>query len=390
MRFGSPFRSFLIGGFEGSSHVGHGRQLDVIAATGHDRLAEVDYGLLQEAGLLTARDALRWHLIEREPGRYDWSSWDPMVDAAERAGVSVIWDLVHYGVPAGLDIWSDAFVERAAAFATAAAVRARERCPAPRMWAPMNEISFWAWAGGDQGYLPPAATGRGRELKRQLARAAIAAARAIREADPGARLLQPEPLIHIIGHPDRPEDHEPAELYRRAQYEAWDMLDGRLQPELGGEPGLLDVVGVNFYFNNQWIHGVETMALGHRLFRPLADMLAEVHERYGRPILISETGAEGRNGPGWLRYVAGEVREALAAGVPVLGICLYPVMDYPGWADNRHCPCGVIECGPDWTGRRLRPDMLRAMDEERERLPEPYAAPPVARGRAAFVPSAMP
>jgi hypothetical protein len=35
-------------------------------------------------GLLTVRDGLRWHLIEREPGRYDWSSWLPMLEAAPR------------------------------------------------------------------------------------------------------------------------------------------------------------------------------------------------------------------------------------------------------------------------------------------------------------------
>ena len=364
----SPFPSFLMGGFEGSSHLMHGRQLDVVAATGHDRMAATDYGLLAGAGLLTVRDAVRWHLIEAAPGRYDWSSWDPMLEAANRTGVSVIWDLVHYGLPAGLDVWGDGFVERIARFAEAAARRARAVAPAPRLWSPMNEVSFWAWAAGDIGFMPPGATGQGGALKRQLVRGAAAAARAILAADPGARLVQPEPLIHVVGHPDRPDDWEPAERYRRSQFEAWDMMSGRLHPELGGDPALLDIVGVNFYFNNQWIHEVETMALGHRLFRPLADMLGEVHERYGRPILISETGAEGRNGPGWLRYVAGEVREAMAAGAPVLGICLYPIMDYPGWADGRHCPCGIIACAPDWSARTLRPEMLRALQEERGRL----------------------
>lgn len=65
-----------------------------------------------------------------------------------------------------------------------------------------------------------------------------------------------------------------------------------------------------------------------------------MHARYGRPLLLTETGVEGANGAGWLRYVGGEVRAALRAGVPVEGICLYPVMDYPGWKDDRHCRCG--------------------------------------------------
>ena len=60
----------------------------------------------------------------------------------------------------------------------------------------------------------------------------------------------------------------------------------------------------------------------------------------------------------WLGYIAAEVRQALREGVPVLGICLYPVMDYPGWDDNRHCPCGLIACSADWSQRSLRADLV--------------------------------
>ena len=33
--------------------------------------------------------------------------------------------------------------------------------------------------------------------------------------------------------------------------------------------------------------------MGHHEYRPLADMLVEVAERYGKPMFIAETGAEG-------------------------------------------------------------------------------------------------
>ena len=48
-------------------------------------------------------------------------------------------------------------------------------------------------------------------------------------------------------------------------------------------------------------------------------------------------------------------------GVPVLGVCLYPVMDYPGWDDDRHCSVGLLEASQDWTARRLRPDLVAEM-----------------------------
>lgn len=47
--------------------------------------------MLRDHGIGTVRDALRWHLIKAEPGRYDWSSLLPMLHGARQAGVQVIW-----------------------------------------------------------------------------------------------------------------------------------------------------------------------------------------------------------------------------------------------------------------------------------------------------------
>jgi hypothetical protein len=234
-------------------------------------------------------------------------------------------------------------------------------------YCPVNEINYWAWGGGDHARMYPHAVGRGRELKRQLARAAIAAIEAVRSVERRARFLQPEPLIHVVTPPEAPAEHKAnAAEHREAQFEAFDMITGRLHPELGGSEAHLDVVGLNYYPENQLFRGGATLPLGHWLYRPLRQLLTEVHARYpGRPILISETGAEGANGAGWLRYVGGEVRAALRAGVPIEGICLYPVMDYPGWRDERHCRCGLIRLERDWSGRTLDEDLRDQLAEER-------------------------
>ena len=378
---GELFPGFFIGGFEGSTQRRRdGRQLDIIAATRHDTLAVTDYRLLRQAGIGAARDAMRWHLVERNPGQYDWSSLLPMLRAARDARIRVTWDLCHYGLPPDIDIFKPEFVDRFAAFCAAAARVVQSESDDVPIYCPMNEISFWSWAGGDMRAIHPHQEGRGSELKRQLVRAAIAGIHAVRGVEPRARFMQAEPMINIIGHPDKPQDKEPAEAYRLAQFQAFDMLAGRIAPELGGSEDCLDILGVNFYFNNQWISFGETMGMGHRLFRPFRDMLAEAYARYGRPMAIAETGAEGGNGPGWLRYLAGEVRAAMRASVPILGICLYPVMDYPGWDDERHCSCGLIACSENYTERRLVHDMVRQIEEERfllarDGLLTPAAAP---------------
>ena len=228
----------------------------------------------------------------------------------------------------------------------------------------LNEISFWAWAV-DHGHMGPRPEGGGVALKRLLVRAAIAAIDAVRDVQPSARFLHPEPLIHVApADPEDPEAARAAETYRLAQFETFDMLCGRVAPELGGTSAHLDLPGANFYCDNQWFHEGGTIPFGLRAYRPLADMLDEVHARYGRPVVISETGAEGSNGPAWLRHVAEEARTAIDRGVPLQGLCLYPIADYPGWANGRHCRCGLIACADDWSGRRADPAIAHALGQQ--------------------------
>jgi hypothetical protein len=337
------FQSAFLGGFECSTHRrDDGRRLDLIAATGHDRVVMQDYRAMLRHGIRTVRDGVRWHLIETSSGRYDWSSFLPMLRAARDLDVQVVWDLCHYGVPDDIDIWRPQFVDRFARFAAAVARLVREETDAVPFYCPVNEIAYWSWAGGDHGRMNPCAFGRGFELKHQLIRAAVAGTDAVRAVDRRARFLHVDPVINVAAHPDHPQHRAEAAAFTLAQYQSWDMIVGDLWPGLGGQPELLDVIGVNFYSDNQWfLHG-PTIACGDPLYKPFREILADVWERYGRPILVAETGAEGDARAPWLRYVSGEVQAAVRAGVPVQGICLYPILDYPGWTNERHCPVGLL------------------------------------------------
>jgi len=356
------FKSFLQGGFECSSHrrAHDRRRLDVIAATGHDVQAAADYACLADFGMVTVRDGLRWHLIEQRPGTYDWASLDHQLAAAREVGTEVIWDLMHYGWPDDIDIWSPQFPDRFAAFAAAAADYIAPRSSGRRFYAPINEISFLSWGGGDVGYLNPFGHGRGFELKVQLVRASVAAMKAIRRADPAARFVHPEPLINIVTHGERPEEAGAAEGHRQAQFQAWDMIAGRAWPLLGGEAGLLDIIGVNYYSNNQWVHGGPPLSRGDPDYRPFRHMLAEVYARYGRPLFVAETGIEGDDRASWFAYICDDVNEARRRGVPVEGICLYPILDHPGWDDDRHCPNGLI--GLDRKVHTPLADLIRSFE----------------------------
>src|SRR4051812_6461751 len=187
------FDSFWIGGFEAATHVNRaGRRLDMIAATQHDRQIDLDYTNLTQMGIRTVRDAVRWHLIDHH-GEYDFSSLAPMVAAAERHGIQVIWTLCHYGWPDDLDVFGPDFVPRFAAFASAVARFIDANSRRIPTFSPVNEISFFSWAAGEVGWFHPFGTGRGVELKRRLVEASIAACDAIWSVDRRARIVHVDP-----------------------------------------------------------------------------------------------------------------------------------------------------------------------------------------------------
>lgn len=345
------FRSFVLGGFECSTHtLRSGKRLDLIRSTRHDELARNDYRLLQRHGIRTARDGLRWHLIERTPHTYDFASATPMFRAAKETGMQVIWDLWHYGWPDDIDIFSSEFVDRFVAFAREAAKRISDHDPAPSI-SPVNEISFFSWAGGEAGFFNPFAQHRGDEMKRQLVRATIHAIDVLREVNPAVTIFQIDPIINVVPRSQSSEDLRQAEEYRQSQFQAWDMITGRSCPELGGRDDLIDAIGVNYYIHNQFIWQGHMIVPSDPRYRHVGIMLQEVYERYRRPIFVAETGIEDDTRPAWFRYMCREVLMAMAQGVPVEGICLYPILNHPGWDDDRHCHNGLFDYA-DATGHR--------------------------------------
>jgi beta-glucosidase/6-phospho-beta-glucosidase/beta-galactosidase len=362
------FDSFFMAGFECSSHRRpDGVRLDLIRSTGHEGCVADDYRACAALGLRTIRDGLRWHLIEQSPGTYDWSSWSPMLEAAASTRVQVVWDLCHYGYPDHLTLGSDAFVGTFADFVAEAIRVHRAVTGRAALVCPINEINFFAWAV-NSGYFPrPQDTPPGW-VKRQLVTAALAAVEAIRAADPEARIVWAEPLIHIVPLGADPEHRGLAERHRLSQFEASEMLLGKCAPELGGGDHAADAVGVNFYPDNQWYKEGSTIPMGHHDYQPLADMLVEAHQRLGKPLFISETGCEGSSRPSWLHYVCGEVREAQARGVPVEGICIYPVTAFPGWDNSRHAEAGLFSTPHSDGKRRVYEPLARELEIQQRRF----------------------
>jgi quercetin dioxygenase-like cupin family protein len=378
----------FLGGFECSTHrTPEGRQMDLIAATQHDRFAAEDYERCRSVGIRAVREAARWPIADTRGGR-DLGEVRRLARLGREHGLIQIWDLFHYGYPIDLDPDADDFadrvVDRLLSFAAGVAAEVKRETDGPTWWTPVNEISYTAWAGGEVGILSPFWHGRGWEYKVLLVRAAIAAFDAIRSVDPEASVLTAEPLVRLHVHPGVADDDERRRLHREADdfntrvvSEAYDMLAGRVAPELGGSPEHLGVVGVNYYEGNQWT--IPTAALPqHFLGRedpswvPLSHLLRDLGDRYGSPIVVSETGSTGPARAGWLEHLVVEVEDAIALGVDVQGICLYPIVTSPDWNDPAaFFDGGLWDVEPRADGtlaRVLEPDVARALRTAQLRL----------------------
>src|SRR5262245_37174853 len=103
----SVFPTFFMAGFECSTFIWKDRQRkDYMALTGHDHHLKQDYERVMDLGIGTVREAIRWPLVDRGGGHYDFRTVEPVLEALSACHLTPIWDLCHYGFPDGCDPFS--------------------------------------------------------------------------------------------------------------------------------------------------------------------------------------------------------------------------------------------------------------------------------------------
>jgi hypothetical protein len=344
------FASFFSAGFEGTTGLNaHGAWIDQVAATQHDRFADADYRRLRDVGIRGAREAVRWPLVD-QAGCYDFSSLEPFVAAARTHGIDDAWDLFHFGYPRDVDVRTESFVERFAEYCFATAKVIAQETPGPWCFTPVNEPSYFAWAAGDAGLFGPHLRGEGYALKVQLARAAIAGVEAVHAACPDARILSVDAICRVVAPVDRPDLAADVRGFNDdVVYQSLDMLCGRREPELGGSSAHLGTIGINYYWTNQWeLGGASGPLADHDPRRtPLRDIVRDAWRRYGCDVAISETAHVGDQRAAWLHEVAEEAEALLDDGVPLRGVCLYPILGMPEWhARDQWTRMGLWDLAP--------------------------------------------
>ncbi len=161
-------------------------------------------------------------------------------------------------------------------------------------------------------------------------------------------MVNMDPLVNVVAPRDRPDLEDAA---RRETYEdtfvAWDVLAGREHPELGGSPEILDIVGTNCYSFGQMEYREAgphaSLPPDDDRIRPLSELLDLAWQRYGRPMIISETSGLRDGRAEWLRDVMQESLAAVHDGIDLHGICLFPGVDMQDWHTGEWLHNGIAD-----------------------------------------------
>ncbi|TSJ36320.1 amine oxidase [Mucilaginibacter corticis] len=366
----NPLKSFWMGGFESADHLNaFGDRVDFLELTRHLQNIDSDYECLSDFAIGTVREGIRWSQIERAPYRYDFSVVKIMLRKGRKHRIQQIWDICHFGFPDDLTPLHPHFTARFTGVCKAFVELFLQECPGEILIVtPINEVSFISWLGGEVKGTSPYGVCMGWEVKYALMRAYIAGIKAMKEIMPVIRILSTEPLVNVV--PPlfcSAAERSLAESAHSNQFQSIDILTGALCPELGGSPDLLDILGFNYYYNNQWIFGTgEFLKWANEdldpRWQPFSQLLTEAFLRYRKPVVLTETSHPGKDRPKWIEFISKESGKAISDGVPLWGICLYPIIDRPDWDDTSY-----------WHHSGLWDEHFLASGERQRVLVRPYA-----------------
>ena len=353
-------------GFESTYQPDHDR--DVMESTAHDVRRDADLDLVVGTGVRTIRYPIRWHRVEATPGRYDWHDTDRAMEAVRARGLTPIVDLVHHtSHPRWLDAGfaDERFGPHYLAFVEASL----ERYPWISKYTLFNEPFSTLFLAGHEGICPPR---RRRvagfvQLCRQVLPALTEASRLARHMLPDAEHVWVDSCEHHTGEGDGAHY---AELANDRRFFLLDAFLGTARGDAsrpfvdevvaagGGsllelEPGLVDVIGLDYYAHNQWHFGPGWGVPHTPSPMPLDELIADYAHRYDRPVAITETNLRGSpsDRATWFRYVLERAEMAVAAGVDVRAVTWFPFIDSADWCslltrcEGEIDPVGIYEVG---------------------------------------------
>lgn len=349
-----PLTQFIWGAGVECSFLPH-LGVDQFAWTQHHRFWKDDFRRARdELGVSHLRYAFPWHVLEKERGRFDWSFSDERMEEADRIGLKLMLDVMHFGTPLWLKqaVGDPEFPEALESFTHALV---RRYCGSVDIWSPCNEPLVLALFSGDFGFWPPHSR-KWRGYMPVLARIVQAVNRSIR----AIRQEMPEGVVLLCDAAENYKSrHESLaiEVRRRnlRRFLVMDLLTGRIDHHhplfpwltaygmseidlewFRNNPQVPDVLGLDYYTHSDWQLDLIGGSVRQRRAENPAGLYGvgnDYYQRYGIPIMLTETSVEGQsiNREIWFESTVDDARRLREEGIPLLGYIWWPLIDQIDW-----------------------------------------------------------
>ncbi|MFN8095470.1 MAG: family 1 glycosylhydrolase [Vicinamibacteria bacterium] len=346
-------------------------ETSVVAAGGWERMSD-DIALMKTLNANAYRFSIEWSRLEPTEGAWSeeaWARYASFVKELRAAGVTPMVTLLHFTLPVWMadrgGVTAADFSDRFARFAAEAGKRLG---PDVELWVTINEPNVQMYMGYVAGVWPPQAKSPQLAVKAYLGllRAHAAAARALRAADPGARigmannvmLLQPRSRLVLsdwLGAKlvDASWNWAYADAVRDGRARLWLPGGASVDEPMPELAGTTDFVGLNYYFRYlvRFAPGTPegfAMTPGPGLVSeiggsdPQGDsppealylLMREAWRRYRQPIYVTEGGIADEKGAMRGALVRGQrhaIDRAIAEGIPVRGYLHWTLLDNFEW-----------------------------------------------------------
>lgn len=345
---------------------------DELAKTKHYECWREDFRLVQELGIQYLRYGPPYFTAHTGPGKYDWGFTDETFQTLQKAKITPIVDLCHFGLPDWLgnfqnSDWPPLFAEYATAFA--------RRFPWVRFYTPVNEIFVAATFSAQYGWWNERLkTDHGfvTALK-NLCKANSMAMHAILKERKDAIFIQSESSQYF--HPQNPECEEYARVFNEKRFLSLDLtyghsVDATMYEYLMDNGMTRDeyhwfrknhvknrcVMGNDYYSTNEnLVHADGSITLSGEIFG-YYPITHQYYNRYRLPVMHTETNIDQPGAVQWLRKEWANVHRLKLDGVPIVGFTWYSLQDQVDWDtglredNNRVNPLGLCDLN-----RKIRP-----------------------------------
>jgi beta-glucosidase/6-phospho-beta-glucosidase/beta-galactosidase len=351
-------------------------RVDEMARCGHYERWREDFALVQELGLSFLRYGPPLHTTLTGPGRQDWEFADVTFGELQRRDIVPIVDLCHFGVPDWIGDFQNPdfpalFADYAGAFA--------QRFPWVQLYTPVNEMFICALFSARYGWWNEQLSSDRAFVTalKHIVAANVLAMRAILAVRKDAIFIQSESTEYF--HAESPAAIGPAEMRNQERFLSLDLNYGR-RVDSGMYEYLLDngmtreeyhfflqgsplrhhcIMGNDYYWTNEHLVTADGRTRASGEVFGYAVLTHQYHERYGLPVMHTETNIRDDN-PGdaerWLWKQWANVLRVRNDRVPVVGFTWYSLTDQVDWDTALREENGRVDAvGLYDLDRRIRP-----------------------------------